>query len=402
MDGLKSAHPRPPVPPEQVEDAVAVFGEQLMDIELHWLDVEEEMQQGTAPSSDSRFDVPSKDRVEGTAPCAPKIEESLHEAAGEDGDVSETVADKAVIDADDDHGVQAKVLLSDWEQSALAAASIAPANYFSREDWRPSVRNEDKKTGRGPGPTVPTLYRRAVPKQVECTHPNSISQRDNSADGDGASNQVRHPTPPTAGQRHNRAKPAGRHAGYASTRVATIPELRQSETLHARRARLTKQQVTANTISAPQHHARWRNLSSTARMSVRVAAKSKLLEEERVKKRRDLIRRFFAPRSISTALQRRVQDVARARRGNDVNHTNGSREDQKMELELQAVSSTVAKFSPRAPRISRAALDAAYKKLCVDAMSSTKDDKKQVQTLSGSSALRILQILNRTREKIER
>ena len=391
MDGLNSAHPRPPVPPEQVDDAVAVFEEQLMAMEFQRLDIEEEMRLGMAPSSDSRLHVLCED--DSTSPCDATTDELVNMVAREDSEndaAFEAVGAEEVLGAEGEHGLRPKALLADWQHSALAAASVAPANHFSDEDSRPSVRNKDEKTSSCPGPAVPTLYRRAAPKWVECTHPNSISRHD-----------VRHATPPTAAQNHNRTKPVGRHAGYASARVATIAEVRQSETLRAQRARLTKQRVDANISSAQQHYERRKRASIAAILSARAAMKTRLLKENRLKKRRDLIRRFLAPRLASTALQRRAKE-ARTRRGDDQNRRNGITKDQELELELVAVSNAVAKTSPRTAHISPAALEAAYKKRCVDMLSSMKADKSQVQPLSGRSALRILQILSRTREKIER
>eukprot|EP01043_Picozoa_sp_COSAG02_P019735 COSAG02_NODE_960_length_15642_cov_34.870424_5_plen_98_part_00 len=84
MDGLNSLHPRLPVPPERVDDAVVAFQEQLMAMEFQRLDIEEEMRLGMARSSGTRLHVLCEDEIEGATPCA-EIDECIStcKAAGE-------------------------------------------------------------------------------------------------------------------------------------------------------------------------------------------------------------------------------------------------------------------------------------------------------------------------------
>lgn len=216
LDGLLHAHPRPPVQPEQVEEAVAAFEEQLMAMEFQRLDIEDEMRLRKPPS-------PRPNQA------AVVLVDSSRQPSNEQDD-----------------GLHTKALLSEWEQSALAAAGVAPTNYFSAvpypycDNWQPSVRSEEKKRSRGTGDThtaIPTLYRRAVPTRVQCTHPNSIRKRKDSTDD--APVAVRRAAP-TAAQTRNRAQqPMGRLAGYASKRVSIITEVKQSDkpTAHAQSSR---------------------------------------------------------------------------------------------------------------------------------------------------------------------
>ena len=211
-DGLKSAYPRLPVQLELVEDALAAFKEHLMSMEFHRLGIEAEMQLSRDRSS--RLHTLREEQLVESPTGANRDARNDMEL--------ETVGAEGTCDPHTDDEPEAKALLSDWEQSALAAASVAQADYFSR----PPIRNKELKSGRGPGPGVPSLYRRAVPKRLERTHPNSVKNPGNI----DAPVVVPHETLADAQARNATQRSMGRYATYASRRVRTIRAVRKSET----------------------------------------------------------------------------------------------------------------------------------------------------------------------------
>ena len=410
-DGMKNAHPRLPARLEDIEDALAAFEEHLMEMEFQRLGVDEEMKLGR---EGTRLQVLREEEEEGTVQAwiSQWIDAWVGKAAREvasssTADETEAEAEAESGDQANDDGQQLQSLLSEWEQNALAAASAAPENYFSSpvdpaEDWRPSVRKEEKKSGRGPGPTVPTLYRRSIPKKRKPTHPNSIGAAKEEEHG------VRGATAASTASSRTRG-PTGRQAGYASKRVV-IDELRKKETLHERRARLTRENIRGTTVSRTQNYAHYQDISSETRRSARAAATTVVKKQAVLKKRWTIIRHFMAPRMASSALERRKMEevVSKAKRQKD--KSKGEEEgDSSSKLEIQKVAEAAA---TALARTTSAAAEESYKKHLLSMFSKTTNlanvqkelwsADEEPTPLSGPFAQRMFQILNQTREKIKR